>query len=147
MPDDARDLADLFRKHAVEYVIVGGQAVIFHGYPRFTGDTDFFIRSEHENVLRVYEALKEFWGGIIPGVARPDDLLEGMGVQFGVYPYRIDILRDIGMEFDRVWKTKVTAPIGGVTSFIIGLPELIEAKMIAGRAQDLADAEMLKKKI
>ncbi len=37
------DLAD------VEYLIVGGHAVAFHGFPRFTGDFDFFIRMSEQN--------------------------------------------------------------------------------------------------
>ena len=42
---DTLEFIRLLAKHSVRYVIVGGQAVIFHGYARFTGDVDFFIRT------------------------------------------------------------------------------------------------------
>ncbi|MBM3839307.1 MAG: hypothetical protein FJ398_15325 [Verrucomicrobia bacterium] len=39
---DTREFIALLHQHAVRYVIVGGEAVIFHGYARLTGDVDFF---------------------------------------------------------------------------------------------------------
>jgi len=42
----------LFNKNKVEYLIVGGYALAFHGAPRFTGDIDLFVRPVHENAER-----------------------------------------------------------------------------------------------
>lgn len=41
--NDCKELLELFNKHAVEYLIVGGYALAFHGAPRVTGDTDLFV--------------------------------------------------------------------------------------------------------
>ena len=57
---DFKELLELFNKHNVEYVIVGGYALAFHGAPRFTGDIDIFINAHSENARHVLEALEEF---------------------------------------------------------------------------------------
>jgi len=45
---DFRDLLALLNEHHVEYVIVGGYALAFHGAPRYTGDIDVFVRPHPE---------------------------------------------------------------------------------------------------
>jgi hypothetical protein len=57
---DFRELLELFNKHKVEYVIVGGYALAFHGAPRYTGDLDIFIRPDSINAQRIMRALKDF---------------------------------------------------------------------------------------
>lgn len=42
---DVRELLRLFRRHGVEYLLLGGHAVTFHGYPRMTQDVDFYYGS------------------------------------------------------------------------------------------------------
>jgi hypothetical protein len=46
---DMRELVRLFHTHGVRYLVVGGEAVIHHGYPRLTGDIDFFFEQTEEN--------------------------------------------------------------------------------------------------
>ena len=65
---DTRDLLRLLYLYKVKYVIVGGEAVIYYGYPRLTGDVDFFYQLDDENVKRLYKALIEFWDKDIPGI-------------------------------------------------------------------------------
>lgn len=55
-------------------MIVGGEAVIYYGYPRLTGDVDFFFSSDDKNVIRLFETLSEFWDGNIPGIESEDEL-------------------------------------------------------------------------
>jgi hypothetical protein len=57
---DFRDLLELFNAHKVEYMIVGGYALAFHGAPRYTGDIDIFIKSDAENAQRILSALDKF---------------------------------------------------------------------------------------
>ena len=57
---DFRELLALLNEHKVDYLIVGGYALAFHGAPRFTGDIDIFVRPELENAKRVLKALAEF---------------------------------------------------------------------------------------
>jgi hypothetical protein len=44
----------------VEYLVIGGWAVGFYGYPRATGDMDIWVSRTEENARKVLESLKEF---------------------------------------------------------------------------------------
>ena len=130
-------------------MIVGGEAVIYYGHARLTGDVDFFFESTHDNVLRSHDALNEFWAGDIPGVKSAQELMElGIVLQFGVPPNRIDLLSRIdGVSFEEAWggKTEVTIEISGepVVIYFIGLKQLIQNKETIGRAKDLEDLKYL----
>ena len=58
---DIQDFLKIIADHNVKYVMVGGEAVIYYGYARLTGDVDFYYESSKENALRLFEALNEFW--------------------------------------------------------------------------------------
>ena len=57
---DLREFIALMNSHEVEYVLVGGHAVAYHGYPRFTGDMDFFVKASTPNAARVIAVLQSF---------------------------------------------------------------------------------------
>lgn len=57
---DLREFIELLNSHRVEYVLVDGHAVAYHGWPRFTQDIDFFVRPTLENGQRLAAALKQF---------------------------------------------------------------------------------------
>lgn len=81
---DTLELLTLLGKHDVKYVIVGGEAVIFYGYSRVTGDIDIFYEYSEENTQKLYCALLEFWGGDIPGIDSAEEFMEqGAIIQFG----------------------------------------------------------------
>jgi hypothetical protein len=58
-----REFIALLNSHNVEYLVVGGHAVAFHGHPRFTGDIDFFVRTTSENAQRLLRVLDAFGFG------------------------------------------------------------------------------------
>ncbi len=60
LPKDLKEFIGLFNSAKVDYLIVGGHAVAFHGYPRLTGDFDFWIRPAIENAERVALVLTSF---------------------------------------------------------------------------------------
>jgi hypothetical protein len=142
---DVRDFIRLLEKHEVRYLIVGGEAVIFYGHARLTGDVDFFYDGGNENSRRLYAALHEFWEGSVPGVEGAVELTEpGLIVQFGVPPNRIDLMNRIdAVEFEDAWKerTVVELDVGGgrITVNYVGLVELIKNKEAAARPKDLDD--------
>ncbi len=43
LPPASREFIELLNSNSVRYLIVGGYAVAYHGYPRFTGDIDLFL--------------------------------------------------------------------------------------------------------
>jgi len=148
---DIQEFLTLLLKHKVRYVIVGGEAVIFYGYARLTGDVDFFYESKDENIEKLYETLSEFWDGDIPGIEKKEELKEpGVIVQFGTPPNRIDLLNQIdGVTFQEAWdnKIEVNIKIRGekIPTYFIGLNQLIKNKELLKRYKDLEDLKYLKK--
>ncbi|MBN8246658.1 MAG: hypothetical protein J0L84_04360 [Verrucomicrobia bacterium] len=136
----------------MRYVIVGGEAVIFHGYARYTGDVDFLYDRSPANVKSLYAALREFWDGDVPGITVPEELLEdSIVVQFGRPPNRIDLLSSIdGVGFDEAWDARVTAEMASesgaepVPVFVLGLGPLLKNKAATARAKDLDDLRYLR---
>jgi hypothetical protein len=146
---DIIEFIKLLGKHDVEYVIVGGEAVIYYGYARLTGDVDFFYRTSAENISKLFRALSEFWDDSIPGVEKIEELEEpGVILQFGVPPNRIDLLNRIdGVTFEEVWRNRTKCHLESgdrtVSIFFIGLDELIKNKEAMGRHKDLEDLKYL----
>ena len=148
--DDIRALLAILERYDVRYMLVGGEAVIYYGYPRFTGDIDIFYAQNAANSGRLYDALREFWGGVVPGVADAAELMEtNVVVQFGRPPNRIDLLSRIsGLEFSDAWPGRCTVLLeGDEPSQIvpIGLDDLLRNKRAAGRPKDLLDADFLER--
>lgn len=148
---DVQDFLKLLAAHDVRYVLVGGEAVIYYGYPRLTGDVDFFFESTKKNSVRLYRTLEEFWEGDIPGLKEPEELLEpGLILQFGVPPNRIDLINRIsGVTFREAWKGKKTTSVKlgekKIPVYLIGLEELIKNKESIGRPKDIEDLEYLRR--
>lgn len=149
---DTRVFIGLLHRHGVRYVIVGGEAVIFHGYARYTGDVDFLYERTDANARALYAALLEFWEGDVPGIASPSELLEdAIVVQFGRPPNRIDLLSSIdGVSFEEAWNTRVDAEMDSgkgetpVPVFILGLSSLLKNKAATARAKDFDDLRYLR---
>jgi predicted nucleotidyltransferase len=140
---DLREFIELLNSHGVEYLVVGGHAVAFHGHPRFTGDIDFFIRMTPENVQRILAVLNDFGFGSLN--ITEHDLLEPKRVlRLGRPPNQIDILTSIsGVDFDAAWESRLQSIMDEQPVIIIGLSELLRNKKAAGRQKDLADVEKL----
>ena len=105
--NDFRELLELFNRHKVEYLIVGGYALAFHGAPRVTGDIDLFVRPTNDNAERILRALDEFGFGSL-NLSKDDFTTPGMVVQLGVPPVRIDIITRVsGVSWEKADAGKV----------------------------------------
>ena len=143
LQSDLREFIELLNSLKVEYLVVGGHAVAFHGHPRFTGDIDFFIRTTHENAARMLRVLDDFGFGAL-GITAADLTDPGKVVQLGRPPNRIDILTSIsGVDFDSAWNSRVAGDLDGQSVNFIGAENLLKNKQSSGRAKDLADAAKL----
>jgi len=141
---DYEELLELFNKHKVVYCIVGAYAVAFHARPRFTKDLDILVKPEHENGIRIVNALKEF-GFKSRDLTEKDFSREGKIIQLGYEPVRVDIVTSIdGCTFAEIWKNRKNGLYGKQKVSFIGIKELIKNKKAAGRKQDQADLEILK---
>lgn len=88
---DFKDLLGLFNAHKVEYIIVGGYALAFHGAPRYTGDIDIYVKPDDKNAESIMSALEEFGFGSV-GLSAEDFERPGQVIQLGVPPVRVDII-------------------------------------------------------
>ena len=114
---DFEDILELFARHGVRYLIVGGPAFIFHARPRYPKDLDLWVDAEPENVRRANRALEEFGSPTLMTVDDPDEIL-----QLGVAPNRIDLLRNvITLGFDDVWPRRVESRYGRGTRFTLSV--------------------------
>lgn len=140
---DFKEFIELLNVHNVRYLVVGGYAVAFHGYPRYTKDLEIWIELSPANADNVLKALDEFGFGSLG--LKPGDFLESdQIIQLGYPPNRIDILTSLkNILFDECYKSKVVVDIHGLKINFIDLKNLKQNKRSTGRPQDLADAENL----
>jgi hypothetical protein len=134
--------------HHVRYLVVGGEAVIYHGHARLTGDVDFFYADDPDNKNRLFQGLLEFWQGDVPGLKSAQDLSPGMIIQFGVPPNRIDLLNHIdGVTFAEAWADRIEVPMQWnarlYTIPYISLNMLIRNKAASARPKDQDDLSYL----
>jgi len=146
---DTLELLNILEAYRVRYVIVGGEAVIFYGYSRVTGDIDLFYDNSESNTRNLYDAMLNFWGGDIPGINSPDEFMEpGVIIQFGQPPNRIDFLNTVdGISFSEAWESRCIHRIKSndteITVYYIGLEPLIKNKKASGRYKDMDDLRFL----
>jgi len=143
---DIIDFIKLCNKHNVKYLVIGGYAVSVHGYPRSTKDIDVCIEMSETNALKMVQVIKEFGFGSLK-LNKEDFLKKDSITQLGFPPLRIDILNDLdGVSFKEAWNNKKIVSFENVAVNFIGYNELITVKQKAGRPQDLADIDKLKKR-
>ena len=142
---DLRELLKCFLSHDVQFLIIGGHAVSYHGYSRFTKDLDIWIQKSDSNALKIVEALKEF-GFDFEGLSPEMFTDESRMTQMGREPNRVDILHTIkGVEFSDCYSRSLRANIDGMPIPIISKADLLLNKIATARPQDLADADQLQK--
>ncbi len=131
--------------HGVKFMVIGGYAVTAHGHPRYTGDIDFLVEKSRENAKRIVAAVHDYFGPL-PGVSEESYLDDKRMSQFGVPPYRIDILVSIpGVDFSEAYPRKEMLSLGGTAVPFISLEDLKKNKRATGRHKDLGDLEALEK--
>lgn len=114
---DFKEFIELLNGHSVRYLIVGGYAVAFHGYPRYTKDLDVWIALSPENADKIIKALEEFGFGSL-GLKTQDFLEKDQIVQLGYPPNRIDILTTLkGIRFEDCYKERIEIEIQGKNQF------------------------------
>lgn len=140
---DFRELLGSFNDHKVEYIIVGGYALAFHGAPRYTGDIDIFVKPDTQNARRIMVALNEFGFGSI-GLTEGDFESPDKVVQLGVPPVRIDIITSLtGVSWEEAFSGRVAGKYGDLPVYYIGREQFIANKRAIGRKKDLADLDAL----
>jgi hypothetical protein len=133
----------LLNAKRVEYLLIGGYAVGYHGYPRATADMDIWVAVNPENADKIVVALKEF-GFAVPGLSAGLFLRQNQIIRMGVPPMRIELTTTIsGVDFEECYAARVVAELDGVKVNLINPKHLKINKKASGRYKDLNDLENL----
>ncbi len=142
---DFKDFIELLLKHKVDFLICGGHAVAFHGYPRLTMDFDILIKPSDENAGKLMIVLHEFGFGEAD-IEKKLFTREGTAVTLGAQPNQIDLLTSCSTQTtDKVFRNAVYGRLGEFNVLFISKEDLLRGKKEAGRQKDLADIEELGK--
>ncbi len=143
--EDFRDILVELHKAGARFVVLGGQAVAFHGHPRATKDLDVLVEADPDNAKRVYAALAAFGAPLSAFEVNVEDFASYDGVlQLGVPPRRIDIInRADGITFAEAVGDGESFDLDGCAIPVIGRAALIKNKRASGRPQDIADVKAL----
>ncbi|MCE9589230.1 MAG: nucleotidyltransferase family protein [Planctomycetes bacterium] len=143
VPPDFSEFLGLLNAHHVEYLVIGGYAVAFHGHSRTTNDLDIWIGTGHGNADKIIAALRAFGfetPALKPEIFERDDQIVHMGVE----PVKIEIFTSIpGVSFDHCYARRAVRVVDGVRVPYISLKDLKTNKKASGRHKDLDDLENL----
>ena len=144
---DAFEFIQCLNARDVDYLLVGGWAVVIYSRPRYTGDYDFFLRRSEENAEKLLAALVDFGFGTLD-ITKTDLMKPDFVIQLGQEPNRIDLLTSIdGVEFDACFSRRKIVVNNGYQISLISRDDLLMNKRASGRAKDLADIEALEPKL
>ena len=143
LPPEFKRLLSALHSKKVDYLVVGGYAVIYHGYVRTTGDLDIWVALDVNNAAKV-EAVIRSMGFNPPGLNPEWFLRKGSLLRIGQDPLRFDIINDIdGVVFADCYGRRVETNIDGIEIKFISLADLKKNKRASGRNKDLADLDYL----
>ena len=143
LPPDFKEFLKLLNSGGVEYLLVGGYAVGYYGYPRATGDLDIWVALRADNADKIVAALRQF-GFDLPELAPELFMAEERIVRMGVPPFRLEILTTIsGVRFEECYASRVETIIDSTAVKVIDLASLKANKQASGRPKDLLDLKHL----
>lgn len=142
---DFREFIQSLNNNNVKYLLVGGYAVIFHGYSRTTGDMDIWVDCTKENYTLLVKAFQEFKMPVFDMTEERFLQKEKFDVfRFGRKPVAIDIMTKMAnLDFDECYKQKQLFNDDSLFLPVVHISNLIDAKKIAGRNKDLDDLQHL----
>jgi len=143
LPQDFKELFEFLNANKVEYMLLGGYAVIAYGYVRNTSDIDVVVSDGEENARRLMRALADF--GFGETELRADLFTEPDSVvRMGVEPMKIEILNYLkGVDFKDAYSRRRSVEVEDISVDLIALQDLLANKRAVGRPKDLVDADEL----
>lgn len=150
---DPTRVFETLNRHGVDYLVIGGFAVIAHGHVRATKDIDLVASEQRDNLGRLAAALREL-GARIRGIdaehlsvdpTNPDDLAGGANWTLVTDAGWVDLMAEPpgATPYPQMRARAVHRRVRNVDIPIIGIDDLIRMKMAAGRPRDLADIAAL----
>lgn len=142
---DFEDFLRLLNEQGVDYLVVGGYAVAFHGYVRATNDMDLFFRKTPANIEKIGRALVRF-GLRTTKRERRRFSAPGNIVRMGVPPVRLEMINSIsGLSFAEAWRHRTKGTYGQTPVYYLSRMDLLRNKRESGRPKDLADIDELER--
>ena len=143
LPKDFKEFLKLLNANQVEYLLIGGYAAGYHGYPRATANIDIWIAAKPDNSTKIINVFNDF--GFSDSMLKPDIFLkEDQIIRIGLPPIRIEVITTIsGVSFDECYSERVIGKIDGIQVNLIDLKHLKINKKASGRHKDLNDLENL----
>lgn len=143
--NDFKDFIESLNRFDVEYILIGGYAVILYGYHRTTGDLDIWVNATENNFIKLIKAFAYF--GFPTNAIDLNKFLKKENYNvftFGRPPMAIDIVTSIqGVEFDAAYNNVKFVNIQGIEVKLLSMSDLITTKRTTGRYKDLDDLENL----
>jgi predicted nucleotidyltransferase len=145
--DDHQEMIRLLIESQVEFLLIGGYAVVYHGYKRTTGDMDLWIKPTNENKEKIIKARESAaYENDDLNILNKKDFTNHTMFSVGSEPQKIDFLNHINqVSFEEAYQNKVVFEFDGLQLPVINVRELILSKMNTGRKKDEADIEELQK--
>lgn len=143
LPEEFKEFLKLLIERKVEYLLIGGYAVGYHGYPRTTADMDIWVAISPVNAAKLVEVFHCF--GMLDSSITEELFQEpGKIIRMGLPPMRIEVLTEIsGVSFDECYTARITSEIDGQSVNLISKKHLKINKKASGRHKDLDDIENL----
>jgi len=143
LPADFQDFLRLLNDRGVKYILVGGYAVGYYGFPRPTGDIDFWVGISSENATKIVCVLRDF-GFDLPGLRDEPFLEENQIIRLGNPPFRIEILTSVsGITFEEAYNNRKKVFFDGIPVDLLSLADLRKNKKAADRDKDRIDLKNL----
>lgn len=143
LPPDFKEFLKLLKEYDVQYLLIGGYAVGYHGYARATDDMDIWVAIHPDNAQKLVSALKAF-GLNDPNLTPELFLQKPKIIRMGFPPMRLEISTSIsGVDFEECYQTRIVDTLDDIEVNLIDLAHLKKNKKASGRAKDIADLENL----
>ncbi|HLM00499.1 MAG TPA: nucleotidyltransferase [Pyrinomonadaceae bacterium] len=133
---DFKEFLKSLNANGVRYLLIGGYAVGFHGYPRATNDLDVFVAKDSDNARRLVTCLEEFGFAAVAELSEELFIQEKSLVRMGIEPIKIEIVNFIsGVEFEEAYKDKIIGVIDEIEVDLISLHHLKINKKASGNTK------------
>lgn len=146
--NDFKEFVQCLNANAVEYLVVGGYALMAHGHPRYTGDIDFWVDPTTVNIANLLKALEQFGFASVglkkEDLKKEDFLVEQAVIQLGFPPARIDLMVSItDVQFASAYKSRLEVDLDDTRLNVINRDDFIRNRQATGRSKDFIDLKEL----
>jgi hypothetical protein len=140
-----RQVLDVLTEVDAEFMITGGYAVIFHGYPKVPGDLDIWLNPDIENKCKVLDALRKLDLPMetIDQIVKHE--MDNFSLSYWEEPLKVDFITQVtGVSFEEAFENRVTGVFGNFKVPFIGLDQLLKNRITNNSMQDQAEIDVLR---